>query len=217
MPQRFDVVVFDWDGTLADSTGPIATCMQAACRDLGLPIPTVAQAKHVIGLGLDDALGQLVPGFPPDQYSRLVDAYRRNYFARPAPHPLYEGIDALLAHLEGAGFTLAVATGKSRPGLERSLAETGLQGRFSALRTADHTAPKPEPHMLYELADELGVKPERMLMIGDTSYDLDMAQRAGSASLGVTYGAHPITELQRWPALALIDSPQALLHWFQTN
>jgi phosphoglycolate phosphatase len=210
MGRAYDVVVFDWDGTLADSTGPIAQCMQAACRDLGLNVPTLAAAQHVIGLGLEDALARLVPELPPSAYGRLVEAYRRNYFARPVPHPLFEGIGALLDELADRGVALAVATGKSVAGLQRSLAETGLGGRFQALRTADVTAPKPDPLMLQEISWELDVPPEWMLMVGDTAYDLEMASRAGAAAVGVSYGAHPVEDLQRWPSRALVHSPAEL-------
>lgn len=210
MTLAFDVVVFDWDGTLADSTGPIAECMQAACRDLGLNVPSLAAAQHVIGLGLEDALGRLVPELPPSAYGRLVEAYRRNYFARPVPHPLFEGIDELLQALSRRGVALAVATGKSVAGLERSLAETGLGGRFQAMRTADVTAPKPDPKMLHEIAWELDVDPARMLMIGDTAYDLEMASRAGAAAIGVSYGAHPLEDLRHWPSLGLAATPREL-------
>ncbi len=214
MRQSFDVIVFDWDGTLADSTGPIAQCMQEACRDLGIRVPSEAEAQHVIGLGLDDALARLVPELPRRDYPRLVDAYRRIYFARPAPHPLFPGIAALLEALAAGGFALAVATGKSVAGLERSLAETGLGGRFAVMRTADVTAPKPDPMMLHEIAETLDVSPTRMLMVGDTAYDLEMAARAGAAAIGVTYGAHPVDELRKWPALSLCGSPVELSQWF---
>jgi phosphoglycolate phosphatase len=214
MKSSFDVVVFDWDGTLADSTGPIAQCMQEACRALGLAVPSETAAQHVIGLGLDDALARLVPELPRSDYPKLVEAYREIYFARPVAHPLFPGIGNLLDSLEARGLSLAVATGKSVAGLQRSLAETGLGGRFSAMRTADITAPKPDPLMLREIAEELDVAPARMLMVGDTAYDLEMAARAGAAAVGVAYGAHPLDELRKWPALALVDTPGDLAQWF---
>ena len=217
MPRTFDALVFDWDGTLSDSTVPIAACMQAACRDLGFTVPTLEQAKHVIGLGLDDALQRLLPEVPRSDYGRVVEAYRRHYFSRPTRHPLHEGMAELLQHLAGRGHALAVATGKSVAGLRLSLEEVGLVDRFDALRTADVTAPKPDPTMLLELMEELGVTPARTLMIGDTAFDLDMAARAGVPGLAVMYGAHPADELQKWPALGYMASPAELSDWLKTN
>jgi len=214
---RFDAIVFDWDGTLSDSTVPIAACMQAACRDLGLPVPSLAQAKHVIGLGLDDALARLVPELPPSNYGLMVEAYRRHYFSQQFRHPLFEGMAELLEALAGRGHALAVATGKSVAGLQRSLEEAGLLGRFDATRTADVTAPKPDPTMLHELVAELQVDPARTLMIGDTAFDLDMAARAGVRGLAVAYGAHPVNELQKWPALHYVHSPAELCDWLMAN
>jgi phosphoglycolate phosphatase len=214
---RFEALVFDWDGTLSDSTAAIAACMQAACRDLGLAVPTLGQAKHVIGLGLDDALARLVPELPPSEYGRMVEAYRRHYLPQQFRHPLFEGVAELLELLAGRGHTLAVATGKTVAGLQHSLEETGLLGRFDATRTADVTAPKPDPAMLHELIAELQVDPSRMLMIGDTAFDLDMAARAGVHGLAVAYGAHPVAELQKWPALDLVRSPAELSDWLKTN
>jgi phosphoglycolate phosphatase len=215
--KRFDAIVFDWDGTLSDSTVPIAACMQAACRDLGLAVPTLEEAKHVIGLGLDDALSRLLPGVPPTDYGLVVESYRRHYLARDYKHPLYEGMAELLEVLAARGHALAVATGKSVAGLQHSLEEVGLVGRFDALRTADVTAPKPDPTMLLELMEELQVEPGRTLMIGDTAFDLDMAARAGAAGLAVAYGAHPFDELQKWPALGYVRSPAELCDWLKTN
>jgi phosphoglycolate phosphatase len=215
--RRFEAIIFDWDGTLSDSTDPIALCMQAACRDLGLTVPSTEQAKHVIGLGLADALGRLVPELPPTEYGRLVDAYRVHYLRRSQEHPLFDGVAGLLTDLAARGHRLGVATGKSRPGLERSLQSAALSERFHAVRTADLTAPKPDPAMLLELIEALEVPAERMLMVGDTAFDLEMASRAGVAALAVSYGAHPVAELRRWPALAYLDTPAALCAWLRAN
>jgi phosphoglycolate phosphatase len=215
--RRFDAIVFDWDGTLSDSTSPIASCMQEACRELGLAVPTMEQAKHVIGLGLDDALGRLLPQLARSEYGTLVASYRRHYLARQFKHPLFDGMVELLELLAARGHVLAVATGKSVVGLQHSLEEVGLVGRFDALRTADVTAPKPDPAMLLELLAELEVAPERMLMIGDTAFDLEMAARAGVCALAVGYGAHPLDELRKWPALEYLRSPVELCDWLKTN
>jgi len=214
---RFDLIVFDWDGTLSDSTGPIAVCMQEACRELGLSVPSLAAAKHVIGLGLEDALGRLVPELPPSEYGRLVESYRRHFLSRRDARPLFEGVAELLDELAGRGHQLAVATGKSAAGLIHSLEEAGLSSRFGGWRTADRTAPKPDPAMLVELVEEFAVDPRRVLMVGDTAFDLEMAARAGVASLGVSYGAHPVEELRRWPALGYLGTPAELGRWLRTH
>jgi len=215
--RRFDALVFDWDGTLCDSTVPIASCMQSACLELGLRVPSLEEAKYVIGLGLADALAQLLPDLAPAHYGRLVETYRRHFAVHGTQQVLHGGMSELLDELAERGHILAVATGKSVTGLQQSLERAGLVGRFVALRTADVTAPKPDPRMLLELMEELDVTPERALMIGDTTFDLEMAARAGMPSLAIAYGAHRLDELQKWPALAYVDSPAELCQWLKTN
>ncbi|MEN9417706.1 MAG: hypothetical protein RI988_1326 [Pseudomonadota bacterium] len=188
--RRFDLIAFDWDGTLFDSTALIVRCIQAACRDVGTAVPSDEQAAYVIGLGLRDALLHAAPDFPPERYAELGNAYRRHYFAAQHEVVLFEGTLQMLHALRERSHLLAVATGKSRRGLDEALGTTQLKGLFDATRTADETASKPDPLMLHELMAELGVRPERTLMIGDTTHDLEMAGRAGVAGLGVSYGAH---------------------------
>ena len=217
MPQRFDVIVFDWDGTLLDSTTGIAECIQEAARALGLPVPSDDRAKHVIGLGLKDALEHAVPDLRPEDYQRFIAAYRTEFLARDATMPLFAGTREMLSGLRTAGHALAIATGKSHAGLMRSLEGTQLTGVFHATRTADKTASKPHPQMLLELMEELAVAPDRVLMIGDTTHDLRMAESAGVAALGVTFGAHPRAELERAARLALMDSTRELHDWLTRN
>lgn len=211
MRERFDVVVFDWDGTIIDSTATIARSIMAAAADVGLPVPDFEQASHVIGLGLRDALARAVPGLTPDRINEFSARYRFHYFAAEDTLELFAGTRELLAHLQGSGARLAIATGKSTQGLMRALDATGLRSCFEAFRCADQTHPKPHPAMLLELADELAVETERMLMIGDTTHDLQMAQSAQVAAVGVTYGAHPREQLAALQPLALVDS-MAQLH-----
>jgi len=217
MSRRLELIVFDWDGTLADSAGLIAGCIQRACADLGLPIPADEQARYVIGLGLHDALDHLVPGLPPLRQRELADRYRLHYLAGDAAIPLFAGAREALSTLRGAGFRLAVATGKSRRGLDRSIEQLGLTGCFDATRCADETAPKPDPLMLRELLDELAVPATGSLMVGDTVHDLDMAAAAGVDALAVSYGAHPRDALLRRPALGCLDRFDQLLGWIETN
>lgn len=188
--RQFDLIVFDWDGTLFDSTALIVRCIQAACADLEVTVPTDRQAAYVIGMGLEDALAHAVPGLPRERYPELARRYRHHYFARQHELSLFEGVLPMLASLKQRQHWLGVATGKSRRGLNEALATAQLRGVFDATRTADETASKPHPLMLQELMAELGVEPERTLMIGDTTHDLQLALNAGTASVAVSYGAH---------------------------
>ena len=210
--ERFDLVVFDWDGTLIDSTATIARSIQQAAADLGLPVPDFETASHVIGLGLHDALARAVPELPPERTTEFAAHYKYHYLANEQSLELFAGVRELLDWL-GATKTLAIATGKNRAGLMRALEATRLGPLFAATRCADQTAPKPHPAMLLELGAELGVGVERMLMIGDTTHDLQMARAAGACAVGVAYGAHPREQLAALAPLALVDSVQALSRW----
>lgn len=213
MLERFDLVVFDWDGTLSDSTAAIAQAIQDAAADLGLPVPDDETASHVIGLGLHDALARAVPTLPADRIAEYSARYRVHYLAREAELTLFPGARELLAELRRAGALLAIATGKSQRGLQHALAGAGLSGEFAATRCADQTHPKPHPAMLLELADELLVAPQRMLMVGDTTHDLQMAGAANAAAVGLTQGAHPYEQLAACRPLALFDSLTQLHQW----
>jgi phosphoglycolate phosphatase len=215
--RRFDLIVYDWDGTIVDSTAMIAICIQKAAADLGLAVPTIEQASHVIGLGLADALARAVPDLDALRVSEFSARYRYHYLACEPDIVLFPGIAELLAEQREQGLPLGVATGKSRRGLARAFEATGLGALFAASRCADETYPKPHPAMLLELADELGVLPQRILMIGDTSHDLEMANAAGTGAIGVLYGAHPRSDLEARRPLALVDSVQELRTWLANN
>ena len=190
-PERaFDLLAFDWDGTLFDSTAIIARCIQLAVHDVGGTVPSAQEASHVIGMGLMQALAYAAPDVPKERYPELGSRYRHHYMARQHDINLFEGVLPMLAQLKSRRHWLAVATGKSRQGLDAALGAAALQGVFDASRTADETAGKPHPMMLLELMREFGVEPSRVLMIGDTTHDLQMALNAGCASVGVSYGAH---------------------------
>ncbi len=188
--RNFDLIAFDWDGTLFDSTALIASCIQAACADVGARVPTEQQASYVIGMGLTEALQHAAPDLPRERYRELGDRYRHHYFARQHEIVFFDGTLAMLQDLRARGHRLAVATGKSRSGLDDALGTSALRGLFDATRTADETASKPDPRMLLELMDELNTSPERTVMIGDTTHDLLLARNAGTARIGVSYGAH---------------------------
>ncbi len=185
-----DVIVFDWDGTLVDSIHAITHAIREAARDLGLEVPPEERARHVIGLGLQDALRYAVPDLVPARVAEFAGRYRYHFLlAKPADHP-FDGVAELLESLRSRSLRLAVATGKSRAGLDRALAQTGLGEHFVASRCADEGPPKPHPWMLASIAEQLGVGPERMVMVGDTSHDIGMAHAFGAAAIGVVYGAH---------------------------
>jgi phosphoglycolate phosphatase len=213
----FDLLIFDWDGTLMDSAGTIVACIQSASSDLGLSVPSREVASHVIGLGLDEAIAYLFPQLPESEYPRLVERYRHYYLSRDAAIPLFDGAQALLEELHARGRLLAVATGKARRGLDRALGHSGLRAYFHASRTADETHSKPHPAMIEELLAELMVSPERALMVGDTSHDLAMARNAGVASLGAGYGAHPPQALVDYAPLAVCQSFDELASWLREN
>ena len=211
--RRFDLVVFDWDGTLFDSTGLIVRCIQAACADVGVAVPSAADAAWVIGLGLHDALRHAAPGLPPERYPELGARYRHHYFARQDELVLFEGTEPLLHALKARNHLLAVATGKSRRGLDQALAHVQLHGLFDATRTADETASKPHPLMLHELMAELGTTAERTLMIGDTTHDLQLAANAGTAAVAVAYGAHEPQAFDAHAPLFVAHSTAELGRW----
>lgn len=217
MPKRFELLVFDWDGTLMDSAGVIVASIQNASRDLGLPVPTAEAARHIIGLGLNDALSHLYPGLAEAEYDRVAERYRYYYLARDEEIPLFEGAHETIESLYETGFLLAVATGKSRRGLDRALTSTGLGRFFHASRCADETFSKPHPNMLLELMDELGVTTDKTLMIGDTIHDLQMAINARVASLAAGYGAHPKSTLLGLSPLACVDDVAELRLWLTEN
>ena len=212
-PRQFDLLAFDWDGTLFDSTALIAGCIQAACRDLGIAVPSDRDASYVIGMGLADALAYAAPGLPPERYPELGQRYRHHYFARQHDLVLFEGTLAMLEALKTRNHWLAVATGKSRRGLDEALNTVQLKGMFNGTRTADETASKPHPQMLLELMREFGVEPERTLMIGDTTHDLQMAQSAGTASIAVSYGAHTPEAFGAFGPLHVAHSMADLHDW----
>lgn len=217
MPKRFELLVFDWDGTLMDSTTAIAGCIQAAASDLGLPVPDHATASYVIGLGLKDALAHAVPQLPEADYQRMIDRYRYHFLARDTEVPLFAGTASMLAELAGRGHVLAVATGKSTKGLERALQATGIGQYFAATRCADQCSPKPAPDMLNELMEEFALAPEATLMIGDTSHDLQMAANAGVSAIAVSYGAHPRESLTQCNPLACVETMSELAEWLKRN
>lgn len=210
---KYSLVVFDWDGTLMDSTHSIVAAIQAACRDMNLPVPPAENASWVIGLSLESALRSAVPDLTDRDVPAFLARYRVHYLLRDPELKLFDGSGELLASLAGMGVMLAVATGKSRVGLDRALKSTGLVNAFDGTRCADETFSKPHPAMLFELMETLNVEPARVVMIGDTSHDLQMAANAGVDAVAVTYGAHGVAELQACSPLGMVNSVSELREW----
>ena len=213
MLQRYDLLIFDWDGTLMDSAGAIVAAIQDACRDLGLAIPSDKACRSIIGLGLGEALAALLPELPVARHARLVERYRHHYLGQDHAIALFGGVAEVLPELARNGHLLAVATGKSRKGLERALSHSGLAPCFAATRCADECPSKPHPAMVLEVLEATGVAPERALVIGDTSHDMAMARNAGVAALAVAYGAHEAPELHACAPLAVLENFAELRAW----
>jgi phosphoglycolate phosphatase len=212
-PLNFDLIAFDWDGTLFDSTQIIVSSIQLAVADVGGTVPSNEAASYVIGLGLMEALAHAAPDVPEARYPELGQRYRHHYALHQNDITLFEGVLPLLLDLKERGHFLTVATGKSRRGLDEALQAVELKGCFDSSRTADETAGKPHPRMLQELMSEFGVKPERALMIGDTTHDLQMALNAGCASVGVSYGAHEPSAFEPLKPRVVAHSVQELQRW----
>lgn len=216
-PIQFELVVFDWDGTLFDSTMLIVRCIQNACRDIGVAVPSDEAAGYVIGLGLHDALQHAVPGLQPERYPELGKRYRHHYLASRDELVLFPGTLEMLQALKMRHHLLAVATGKNRRGLDDALEHSQLKSMFDGTRTADETASKPHPLMLQQLMTEFGVAPNRTLMIGDTTHDLMLAANAGTARVAVSYGAHEPDAFAEHGPLHIAHSTVDLHAWLLAN
>ena len=211
--RNFDLIVFDWDGTLMDSTATITQCIQDAARDLGLPVPSKEAASHVIGLGLADALQHAVPTLAREDYPKLAERYRHHWFANRHQDVLFDGVPAMLKELKARHFWVTVATGKSRRGLDQAMHDTGLTKLFDWTRCADETHPKPHPAMLEETMRRFAIEPARALMVGDTTHDSQRAKNAGTAALSVTQGAHDRAALELLDPLAIVGSIAEMREW----
>ena len=214
---RYRLLVFDWDGTLADSAAVIVEAIQRACVDLELPMPADSAARYVIGLGLHDALRHVAPTLEERDYPQLSARYRAHYLNRDPEIPLFPGVAAMLAALNARGHLLAVATGKSRRGLDRALEQAGIGRHFVATRCADEGLPKPSPDMLLHLMNHVGTAPAETLMIGDTTHDLLLAANAGVDAVAVTYGAHPEPALAAEHPCAVVRTLDELAGWLAVH
>jgi phosphoglycolate phosphatase len=214
MKTKYELLVFDWDGTLMDSEAKIVRCVQAAAADRDVADPGAAAIRHIIGLGLQEAMATLFPDESGESRAALTDRYRVHFLEYDnTPMPLFPGVREGLEKLAGRGFLLAVATGKARRGLERVLDETGTRELFVATRCADEAFSKPHPKMLEDILDVTGLHAGQALMIGDTVYDMQMARHAGMPALGVSYGVHLPEKLKEDGALAVLDSFPEVCRW----
>jgi phosphoglycolate phosphatase len=208
------IVILDWDGTLVDSAGQIVATMQAAARTCNLPAPSEDQIRHIIGLGLPEAIRSLFPRLDAAQVDALREAYAVCYRAAAmAPAPFFPGVTGTLRALLENGIELAIATGKSRRGLDRELRVRQLEGLFLATRCADESASKPDPLMLHQILQQVGKTPDQAVMVGDTVFDMDMARRANMKRIAVTYGAHPQSALADSAPNLLVDDFSTILDW----
>lgn len=209
----YKALIFDWDGTLFDSTAIIVSSLQSAFAHLQLPVPERGACRHVIGLSLPHAMQHLCPSLPEDAYPELVASYRQHYLGRDHEIVLFDGVVDGLRRYREQGWFLAVATGKSRAGLDRALQVSGLGPLFDVTRCADETFSKPHPEMLLQILDVLGLNAGEALMVGDTTHDMQLARNAGTAAVGVTYGAHERASLAAHEPLFLADSFMEFDQW----
>lgn len=212
MKKRYELLVFDWDGTLINSETNIVSCMKAAMSDMQLPILSDDEIKNIIGLGLKEALTALYPDIDTDTARQLTDRYRVHFLTSEPSDP-FQGVTETLTHLNQAEYFMAVATGKGRQGLDKALSSTGYDALFHTSRCADETRSKPHPQMLYEILDFCGVEADNALMVGDTEYDINMANNAGMDSIAVTYGVHDRERLAQCNPTTFIDSFDELVAW----
>ncbi|MBN3561272.1 HAD-IA family hydrolase [Amphritea spongicola] len=214
----YKLLIFDWDGTVMDSAARIVACMQHAARDLQQPELTDAAIRDIIGLGLPEAFRILIPGIADDMIEPMRERYGYYFLGDdPTPVELFPGVREGLEKLQRQGFVLAVATGKSRRGIGKVFASTGLGDVFVASRGADETASKPDPLMIHEILAETGVAPEHALMIGDTEYDMEMAANAGVDGLAVSYGVHTLERMQPFKPVKEVHSFTEMVNWLESR
>jgi phosphoglycolate phosphatase len=211
--KQYDAVIFDWDGTIMDSTQSIVRAIQQACADMALPVPSQERAAWVIGLSLESALYHVAPDLPADQLSAFVARYKHHFFQNDQTIPLFDGITDVLSGLKQERVSLAVATGKGRVGLDRVLQASNLQHYFDMTRCADEAQGKPDPTMLFDIIHGLGLEPDRVVMVGDTTHDVAMAHNAGIDSIAVSYGAHDVDTLSSSAPTVLVHSVEEMNDW----
>ncbi len=213
MKNKFDLIIFDWDGTLINSIDWIVFCLQKAAQSCGCEIPEAQAAKNVIGLSLENALDRLFPGIDQSSRKQLTQRYSENFLSRmPAQNDLFVGVYEMLLQLKRQGYQLAIATGKSRMGLQKAMLGTGTEDLFNASRCADETASKPDPTMIQEIIEQLAADNDRTLMVGDSVHDLQMAANANIPCVAVSCGAHSSEQLLSYQPLCCLGQTTELLN-----
>ena len=207
--KHYKLVIFDWDGTIMDSISKIVNCIRKSAQSLNIEPPSDTASKNIIGLSLENAIATLFPNYS-EHHEALIAGYKQQYALDTTPTPVFDHVAQVLTELKNQGVILAVATGKSRVGLERLLDESQLRHFFSATRTSDDAKSKPAPDMLYQLLEELGISVDEALMIGDTQIDMAMAKAAGMDRIGVTMGVHNAAQLNELNPIATADNYQQL-------
>lgn len=215
---KYSLLVFDWDGTLMDSKAQIVNCMQSAIKELSLEDRTNEQISDIIGLGLEEAVSKLYPDLKSKEVQHASQTYREHYlFKDKTPSPLFPGVEAVLSMLKETGYDLAVATGKSRRGLDKGLSETGLHDYFPITRCADETRSKPHPQMLEEILVDYNTQTSKALMIGDSEYDLQLANNAKVDGFAVSYGVHGLLRLLKHDPVGFIDKIEQFPEWLNNH
>ncbi|MFA7668066.1 MAG: HAD-IA family hydrolase [Burkholderiaceae bacterium] len=215
--KQYKAVIFDWDGTVMDSTSFIAQAIQSACVDLELPVPSMEDASWVIGLSMDKALQRCAPSLDGDRVPLFMERYRHHFFLRDQGLVMFDGIIPLLDDLKSREIRLGVATGKTRLGLDRVLQANQLADRFDCTRCADESQGKPHPAMLFDIMKRLNLEPEQVLMVGDTTHDVQMAASAGVDSMAVTYGAHSKRTLLLSEPTVMVSSVKEMRDWLSVR
>ncbi|HSH40649.1 MAG TPA: HAD-IA family hydrolase [Arenicellales bacterium] len=216
--RRYRMIVFDWDGTLMDSAAKIVNCFRAAARDEDAPLPSPRAVRGIIGLGLGEAIATLFPGSSEQQRQRLAEAYRDHFLERDQTYTgLFPGVPEGLAALVEEDYVLAIATGKARRGLDRVLDETGVREYFAASRCVDEAESKPHPRMLLDLLGHTGIDARDALMVGDTTFDLQMAAAARMDALAVSYGAHEVGPLLAENPRDCLDEFRDVVQWVRAG
>lgn len=212
--KTYQCVVFDWDGTLMDSIQKIVECLQAAAQDVGLPVPSRNAAKNIIGLGLHESMLAVFGDITEAKIAELVDRYKFHFLDKnQTKQPLYPAVRSGLTALDETGAALCVATGKARRGLDRVMKQENLESFFMYTRCADESRSKPHPQMLLDILEYTALNPEKVLMVGDTSYDMEMAVGASIDAIGIAHGAHSQLELSSSGANHVFDNFKDLLNW----
>ena len=215
MKNRFDLIIFDWDGTLMDSVDWIVHCIQRAAALYECPVPETQAVKDIIGLSIEKAIAILFPDVDELNKQRIVKEYGQTFLSKhTSREDLFPGVYEMLLQLRQDGYRLAVATGKKSSGLQQAMSASGVTELFCTTRSSDQTASKPDPLMLNEIMAELDIPKQRTLMIGDSAHDLQMAKNAGIAAIGVTCGAHSAEVLELYSPIFCLDYPTDLLNFF---